>query len=167
MTPHEDYKDLVRLFPGIRQYQDLASRHGIDDIFQDNGGKTLQVILLLGLKVIPGREGNDAIDDEGREYEMKSVNMLKRQVFTTHHHLNPVIIEKYSKVDWIFAAYEGIELREVYVLTPEDLEPFYEAWKKKWHADGGKDINNPKIPLKFVREHGRRLYPNEDIKRRE
>ncbi len=29
---------------------------------------------------------------------------------------------------------------------------------KKWVADGNKDINNPKIPLKFVREVGTRIY---------
>jgi hypothetical protein len=29
----------------------------------------------------------------------------------------------------------------------------------KWTEDGNKDINNPKIPLKFVREIGTRIYP--------
>ena len=43
-------------------------------------------------------------------------------------------------------------------MTPEDLEPYYKRWEEKWHADGGKDINNPKVPLKFVEEHGRLLY---------
>ena len=41
------------LWPAIRRYQELAARHGIDDIFQDNGGKILQVLLLLGLTNIP------------------------------------------------------------------------------------------------------------------
>jgi hypothetical protein len=30
--------------------------------------------------------------------------------------------------------------------------------EKKWHDSGGKDINNPKIPVKFVREHGKRVF---------
>ena len=64
--PHEDATELTDLWPAIRQYQQLATRHGIDDIFQDNGGKILQVLLLLGLSGIPGREGNDAVDDDGR-----------------------------------------------------------------------------------------------------
>ena len=45
-------------------------------------------------------------------------------------------------------------------MTLADLEPYYQRWEEKWHADGGKDINNPKIPLRFVKEHGRLLYEN-------
>ncbi len=161
MTRHDDYERLLRLFPAIREYQELAREHGVGDIFQDNGGKILQVLLLTGLKLLPGRIGNDAVDDEGNEYELKSVNIELTQSFSTHHHLNPVIIEKYRRVDWIFAVYEGIELREVYVLKPADLEPFYARWTAKWHDEGGKDINNPKVPLSFVRTTGRRLFPEQ------
>ncbi|MEM1165878.1 MAG: restriction endonuclease [Planctomycetota bacterium] len=149
MKSHNDYEELVRLFPAVQKYKELAKRHGIDDIFQDNGGKLLQVILLLGLKILPGRLGNDAIDAEGNEYELKSVNTELTRSFSTHHHLNPIIIEKYRQVDWIFAVYEGIELQEVYLLAPGDLEPYYEKWWAKWHDGGGKDINNPKIPLRI------------------
>ena len=66
MEAHPDKALLDELFPSIRRYQKLASKHGIGDIFQDNGGKLLQVLLLTGLKVIGRREGNDAIDDDGR-----------------------------------------------------------------------------------------------------
>jgi len=45
-------------------------------------------------------------------------------------------------------------------MTRENLEPYYERWEKKWHADGGKDINNPKIPLKFIEDFGTLLYEN-------
>lgn len=38
------------------------------------------------------------------------------------------------------------------------LEPFFSEWEKKWHDTGGKDINNPKIPLKYVMEHGTLEY---------
>lgn len=162
MKSHDDYEKMRKLMPGIREYQELALTHGIDDIFQDNGGKTLQVLLLLGLVAIKGRAGNDAVDAAGNEYELKSVNILKTKVFTTHHHLNPAIIEKYRKVNWIFAVYEGIELKEVYILTPVDLEPFYLKWEQKWKEDGDKDINNPKIPLNFVRKHGKQLFPRND-----
>lgn len=158
MKQHEDKSEMDRLFPSIREYQELARKHGIDDIFQDNGGKILQVLLLTGLEVLPGREGNDAKDSDGNEYELKSVNILLAKSFSTHHHMNPVIIDKYRRVDWIFAVYEGIEIKEIYILTPNNLEPYYEKWEKKWHADGGKDINNPKIPLKYVREIGKRYY---------
>ncbi len=155
--PHPDTKKMEELLPAIRQYQELATKHGINDIFQDNGGKLLQVILTLGLRVIPGREGNDAKDNENKEYELKSVNTDLTKSFSTHHHINPTIINKYRKVDWIFAVYCGIELQSVYVVTSLKLEPFYQTWEKKWH-ESGKDLNNPKIPLSYVIENGTLLY---------
>lgn len=157
-TPHADLARLQALMPAVKEYQALAERHGIDDIFQDNGGKLLQVLLLLGLKNLPGREGNDAEDQAGHQYELKSVNIELTVGFSTHHHMNPTIIAKYREVDWIFAVYRNIEIQAIYRLTPVDLEPYYEAWEKKWHAEGGKDINNPKIPLKYVMDVGGLLY---------
>lgn len=157
MTAHPDWELLEPLWRHIREYQSLANKHGISDIFQDNGGKLLQVILLLGLKVLPGREGNDARDDRGREYELKSVNTDLTKSFSTHHHINPVIIEKYRKVDWIFAVYCGIELQAIYKLPPQKLEPFFKKWEAKWN-ESRKDINNPKVPLTFVIQNGELLY---------
>ena len=158
MKPHPDVKLLKRLFPAIRSYQRLALKHGIPDIFQDNGGKILQVCLVLGLRVLQSREGNDAVDEDGHEYELKTVNLLRTDQFTTHHHLNPVIIEKYRKVDWIFATYEAIELKEIFLLKPAAMEYWYKKWGAKWIADGNKDINNPKVPLAYGRKHGTLLY---------
>lgn len=161
MTPHPDKIILDKLFPYIQRYQDLASHHGINDIFQDNGGKILQVLLVTGLEILPGREGNDAKDSEGNEFELKSVNISLTQSFSTHHHINPRIIDKYRKVDWIFAVYRGINLLSIYKLTPSSLECFYQKWEKKWKDNGGQDINNPKISLTYVKEHGELLYSNE------
>lgn len=159
--PHPDFEKLERLWPAVRAYQELAAAHGIADIFQDNGGKLLQVLLLLGLQSLPGREGNDAIDQHGQEYELKSVNIALTKSFSTHHHMNPSIISKYRKVPWVFAIYRNITLEEVYILQPQDLEPYYAQWETKWKADGDKDINNPKIPVNFVIEHGRCVYPRQ------
>ncbi len=161
MTGHPDRDELDKLFPFIRQYQELASKHGIDDIFQDNGGKLLQVLLITGLRALPGREGNDACDTEGVEYELKAVNVLKTLSFSTHHHLNPVILAKYRKVNWFFAIYEGIEIREIYRMERAALEPFFASCEAKWHAREGKDLNNPKIPVKFVRANGELVFTAE------
>lgn len=160
-TPHEDAEELEKLWSSIQKYQNLAQKHGIDDIFQDNGGKLLQVLLLLGLKDLPGREGNDAVDDQGNEYELKSVNISLTRSFSTHHHMNPVIIAKYRQVDWIFGAYQDIGLVAIYLMTPSDMEFYYKKWEDKWHADGGKDINNPKIPLTYVIKNGRLIWGKE------
>jgi hypothetical protein len=158
LEAHPDYERLLALWPAVQSYQDLATQHGIADIFQDNGGKLLQVLLLLGLEQLPGREGNDARDSDGREYELKSVNVELVKGFSTHHHMNPAIIAKYRKVPWVFAIYRNITLVSVYLLEPEDLEIFYNKWETKWHAEGGKDINNPKIPVKYVEQVGRLVY---------
>ncbi len=158
MNFHPDKKILDNLFPYIQRYQELASKHGINDIFQDNGGKILQVLLVTGLEILPGREGNDAKDSFGNEYELKSLNIKLTKSFSTHHHINPRIINKYREVDWIFAVYSGIQLLEIYKLKPVDLEPYYTKWENKWHSSGGKDINNPKISLTYVKEHGELIY---------
>jgi hypothetical protein len=54
MKAHSDQAKLLALMPAIRKLQKLASKHGIDDIFQDNGGKILQILLLTGLTILPG-----------------------------------------------------------------------------------------------------------------
>ena len=38
------------------------------------------------------------------------------------------------------------------------LEPYFSKWEQKWHTSDGKDINNPKIPVKFVVEGGELVY---------
>ncbi len=158
MKPHPDHKELEDLLPYIRKLQELADRHGIRDIFQDNGGKILQIALAIGLTILSSREGNDARDETGLEYELKSVNVALTQSFSTHHHLNPTILKKYRSVDWIFAIYEAIELKAIYHMSPEKLEPYFSAWEKKWHDSGGKDINNPKIPVVFAIDHGELVW---------
>jgi len=158
MEPHHDLARFQQLWPHIEALQELAGNNGIDDIFQDNGGKLLQVLLRTGLSNLPGREGNDAVDASGAEYELKSVNILKTKSISTHHHLNPGIIAKYRQVDWVFALYESIHLLGIYRMTPAQLEPYFRHWETKWHADGGKDINNPKINAGWVVARGQAIF---------
>ncbi len=155
---HQDKEHLDKLFPHLRLLQELATKHGIPDIFQDNGGKYLQLALVTGLKLLKSREGNDAVDETGRQYELKTLNVDRVTSFTTHHHLNPAIIAKYQKVDWVFAVYRGIELEAVYFIPVEKLESYFRKWMKAWKANR-RDLNNPKIALKFVVEHGHKIFP--------
>lgn len=163
LVHHPDKAELDRLFPAVRLYQELAKKHGIGDIFQDNGGKLLQTLLILNLSCMGSREGNDAVDAEGNEYELKTVNVTLTQSFSTHHHLNPTILAKYRKVNaWYFSVYRGIELVEIYRTWPSQLETDYFAkWEAKWRSSGGKDINNPKIPLKYIRNVGTLVFVQE------
>lgn len=158
-----DKQKFDRLFPAVREYQALAQKHNINDIFQDNGGKYLQLLMILGLTTDGSREGNDAIDAAGNEYEIKTVNLELTDQFSTHHHLNPVIIKKYRKVDWFFAPFKGIELQAIFRMKPKDMEFYYSKWEKKWKDDGDKDINNPKVPLKYVMKHGAVVWLPEGV----
>lgn len=163
-TENQRQSNLERLqsaFDGIREMQQLANEYGITDIFQDNGGKVLQVLILLGLRISPGREGNDAIDAEGNEYELKTINVSlnKNAGVTTHHHLNKEILRKYRSVQaWYIAIYEGIELREIYKVPQSILEVKFKEWEAKLEKQDS--INNPKIPMKLVRQ-GERVYPKD------
>src|SRR5262249_12232062 len=126
---------------------------------QDNGGKLLQALLVLKLHRLERREGNDAVDDQGREYALKTVNIRLTQSFSTHHHLNPVILTKYRTVEaWFFSIYEDIELREIYKMSPAQLEPYFQKWEGVW-KERRRDLNNPKVPVKFVQQEGILVYP--------
>ena len=159
--PHPDVQILNNLFSAVQNYQDLATKHGIKDIFQDNGGKLLQVLLHLGLEILPGRNGNDAKDLHGTEYELKSVNIELTQSFSTHHHLNPVILEKYRKVPWIFAIYRNITLLSIYLMQPNQMEIFYNKWENDFNRKGSA-LNNPKIRVKDILDNGKCLVKFEE-----
>ena len=89
---------------------------------------------------------------------MKSINLETSATgFSTNHHTNHDIIAKYRKVPWTFAIYHGILLEEIYVMTPQMLEPLYQHWEEKLRTMT--HLNNPKIPVKFVRENGIKVYP--------
>jgi transcriptional regulator with XRE-family HTH domain len=157
-----DLERLEAAFMGLRQMQQLANEYGVNDVLQDNGGKVLQVLILLGLRISPGREGNDAIDTEGNEYELKTINrsLRKNAGITTHHHLNKGIIDKYRAVKaWYIAIYEGIELKEIYKVIPEQLEELFVNWEKKIEAVG--PLNNPKIPIRYVHK-GQLVYSSKE-----
>ena len=146
------------LWENLQELQKMAHEYGIDDIFQDNGGKILQQLVYLNMKLLPGREGNDAISSSGIEWEMKSINLsTSARGFSTNHHTNHAIIEKYRKVPWTFALYRGITLDEIYVMSPRMLEPLYQQWEKELERKS--HLNNPKIPVRFVRENGILVYP--------
>lgn len=162
----ERQSDLARLetaFDGVRALQEIAKEYQITDIFQDNGGKFLQVLILLGLKISPGREGNGAIDAEGNEYELKTINrsLNKNAGVTTHHHLNRSILANYRAVKaWYIAVYEGSELLEIYRIYPEILEEKFSEGEKKLNTLDS--IKNPKIPMRLIRQ-GELAYSRNSI----
>jgi hypothetical protein len=63
-------------------------------------------------------------------------------------------------VRWVFAIYEGIEMRRAYSMAAKDLEPYFAKWEAQWEETEA-DINNPKIPLGFVMEKGDLMYTDQ------
>ena len=158
----EDHKleiaKIERLWENLEELNNLAKSYGIPDIFQDNGAKVLQQLIYLNMSILPGREGNDCISLSGTEWEMKSINLeTSASGFSTNHHTTYDIIAKYRQVPWTFAIYYGINLSEIYVMTPDMLEPLYQHWEEKLKTQG--HLNNPKIPVKYVRSNGIKVYP--------
>lgn len=138
----------------------MAREYGIEDIFQDNGAKILQQLVYLDFKALPGREGNDAVSRNGLQWEMKSINLdTSASGFSTNHHTNFDIIAKYRQVPWSFAIYHGERLSEIYVMNHEQLKPMFDNWENKLRTTGMAHLNNPKIPVSFVRTNGIQVYP--------
>lgn len=150
------------MWKNLNALQELAHQYGIEDIFQDNGAKILQQLIYLNFDVLAGREGNDAISASGTEWEMKSINIATTaQGFSTNHHLNAHILSKYRQVPWSFAIYNNLDLQAIYIMKPEQLEPMFTKWEQSY-INKGKEGNNPKIPIKFVKENGLLVYPFKD-----
>ena len=145
------------LWKQLGTLQEIAEEFGISNIFQDNGAEILQQLIYLNMKAVPGREGNDGIDINGCEWEMKSIDISKgNKGITTNHHLNTAIIEKYKTVPWSIALYDGIILKKIYVIGSDQLQPIFDNWELKLKTRNS--LNNPKIPLKFIQDNGILIY---------
>jgi hypothetical protein len=151
------YTEIENLWPGVVTLQELADQYGIKDIFQDAGGKLLQLVIATGLDVVPGRTGADARDRIGNEYEVKSIDLSgKTKGFSTNHHVNHDTIRKYRVRRWAFAMYDRITLMEAYLVEARQLEPVFTDWAAKLRT--ATHLNNPKIPVGHVRDVGTVMY---------
>lgn len=157
-----------------RELQVLATGHGIHNVMTDNGYQELVVLTLFGLTKLR-REGNDARDADGHEYELKTVGRVNSDgvrktslSITTEHTLTLANIERYRSVHlWVIAVFDQTLPEVIYEISPAALEPYFTAWEKRLRDNdpSGTDplnhINNPKIPLWFIAEHGLRIWPPE------
>ncbi|MCD8051041.1 MAG: restriction endonuclease [Clostridiales bacterium] len=163
----ERIEQLNSMWQKLDGIEELARGYEIRDIAQDNNLKLLQTLVLFGFDNQPGREGSDAIDRYGNEWELKTVNIDLTKSFSTNHHTNLERIAVFRRERWLFSVYRGISLQEVYAVSPSSLEIYFAEWEKKVRkkiADKMENphLNNPKIPLKFVRQVGIRVYPFDD-----
>ncbi|MCI5740637.1 MAG: restriction endonuclease [Lachnospiraceae bacterium] len=149
---------------GLNVIEKLAEKYDINDIAQDNNLKLLQTLVYFGFKNQSGREGSDAIDRYGHEWELKTANINLVTGFSTNHHTNHERIAQFRQERWLFSLYRGIKLEEVYAMSPKTLEVYFSDWTNRVNkkAAAGMDnphLNNPKIPIKFVRQNGIKVYP--------
>lgn len=159
---HQDMIDnLNKDWKGLAKLEKAAANYGILDILQDNGAKVLQQLVLANFDFLPGREGNDAIDENGVEWELKSVNIdTKARGFSTDHHTTFELLDRFNSVPWLFSIYRGTKLDSIYITSPGDLSDWIDKQKNLLTSKGvGAHLNNPKIPIKFVKTHGKLFYP--------
>ena len=159
-------RNLNEMWGQLTGIEELASQeYDIGDLAQDNNLKLLQTLILFDFKNQSGREGSDAIDRYGHAWELKTCNSLLVSGFRTNHHTNIPRIQAFRQERWLFSIYEGINLIDVYAMSPSMLEPFFSKWEEKVNSAPDPEtahINNPKIPIKFVRQNGIRVYPFTD-----
>lgn len=171
LTPTGDVRGVIEM--GIA-LQAEASAHNIHNVFDDGGYKELILLRLFELRKLD-REGDDAEDEDGRRYEIKTVARMgsrgkrkKSLSITTEHTLTLPNIERYRKVVlWIIAVFDQASPEAIYEITPEALEPYFADWERKLLAQDAvktagsapSHLNNPKIPLGFVQKHGVQIWP--------
>ncbi len=164
----QEHRDKIEGFRAmwskLDEIEALARTYEINDIAQDNNLKLLQTLVLFDFQNQPGREGSDAIDRYGHAWELKTVNVNLTKSFSTNHHTNLERIAVFRRERWLFSVYRRISLQEVYAVSPAALEVYFTAWERMvrekiaGHNENA-HLNNPKIPLKFVRQVGIRVYP--------
>jgi Restriction endonuclease PvuII len=171
LSPVGDVTSVVELGA---QLQAEASRHGIHNVFDDGGYKELLILRLFGLHKLD-RTGDDAEDDSGRRYEIKTVaridargNRKKNLSITTEHTLTVDNLARYRNVYlWIIAVFDQAQPEAIYEIPPASLERYFADWETKLvrqeglRAEGGAPVhlNNPKIPLGFIERNGTRVWP--------
>jgi len=163
MSPNyvKDKTSVDILWRQLETLQSIAKEFGISNIFQDNGAEILQQLIYLNMKAVPGREGNDGVDRNGCEWEMKSLDISKGNAgITTNHHLNHAIIKKYKTVPWSVALYDGIILKKIYIISNQQLQPLFDKWEAE--LETRESLNNPKIPLSFIEQYGILIYSEGD-----
>ncbi|MEV6821291.1 hypothetical protein AB0M72_21310 [Nocardiopsis dassonvillei] len=176
LVPTGDIGPLVKLGDEL---QKNASKYNIHNVFDDGGYKELLLLTLFGLKKL-GRTGDDAADGNGNQYEIKTVARMSSSgsrksslSVTTEHTLTLENIRRYRSVHlWIVAVFNQAQPEEIFEITPMALEPKFKKWeerlieqKNNWVEGGAQPhLNNPKIPLNFIKEHGVRVWPESELK---
>lgn len=146
------------LLESNNEFKRFAEDYGITNLYADNNVQQLQQALYLGLSFQPQRRANDAIDCYGNNWELKSLTISKNtRGFSTANPLTFSTIERYRKCCFGFSIYyTGTMLAEMYVASPREMKEILDILEDKIRA--GHCLNNPKIPLDYVRTHALKVY---------
>lgn len=150
--------ELEHLLRVNKPLEDFARQYGIKDIYSDSNIKQLQQTLYLGLDYIKGRNSYDAVDRTGHYWELKSLDITGSQkAFSTCSRMSREVCARYAaNCRFGFSIYDTTDLQQIYVMDSPMLKPLIDKWSKKLLEK--KHLNNPKIPLSFVKEHGYKIF---------
>lgn len=158
-------QDVSHLVAMATPLEEEANKIGIFNVFDDGGYRTLLLCTMFGLHVLPGKQGDDAVDSEGHTFELKTVNlksgsgMFKENYpgVGTAHSLSEANIARYQKTTgWIIGVFIGNTPIEVWQVDSKYFDLLFQRLGQKVAANRG--TNNPKIPFKLIRRHGKRIY---------
>lgn len=156
-------------------------RRAAPNVFDDGGYKELILLRLFNLRKLD-REGDDAVDQTGRRYEIKTVARMSSRgrrktslSITTEHTLTLTNIYRYRNTFlWIIAIFDQASPEAIYEVEPVRLEPYFQGWEQRILAQEAASttdtapphLNNPKIPLWFIRQVGMQVWPSDKLDRR-
>lgn len=104
---------------------------------QDNQ-REQQMRVLLGLKKSnQGRSGADAIDEEGKEFELKSTTKTS---VSTARDVGLHTLDKWRRRYWVFAKEQNLQrsgfvIEQLYFLNPPRLEEWFKSLENKIKQD--------------------------------
>lgn len=133
--------DIRSLIGYGRALQEMAAVHGIHNVFET---KTVARVNSRGI-----RKGSLSV--------------------TTEHTMTLANIARYRQtIMWIVAVFDGAEPEAIWEISAAALEPFFALWKSRLRELDDYErvmrdhLNNPKIPLKFIAEHGVQVWPPQE-----
>lgn len=161
--------DINQILDLATALQEIGTANEIVSVFDDGGYRELIMGKLFGLDLHKGRHGDDATDEQGFNYELKTVNLVntsgklrKNPGITTCHHVNHDIIKRYRNLhSWIIGIFFINEPVEIYELDPQYLAYTLDQWEKRLNNEPITHLNNPKLKLADVRSSGILHYKNE------
>lgn len=159
VTPEqiESREQLDEFIVSNQKLEEFASQYGIKNIYQDSNLQQLQQALYLGLSFQPARQSNDAVDDYGCPWELKSLTLSKHiRGFSTSNPLSLKVLNRYRKCNFAFSIYENSLLSSIYIASPKQMKGIFDKFERRILTLG--EPNNPKIPLDYVYRNAIKVY---------